>query len=336
MAWATLFSGISPEWWYEFKAQFPEWAFDTPEETSGSSLVKQRFAASFGEGFISATVLDDDCALLFWKFRLNGEIAIDYPIITESDTLVMPVFQAHKPIQINLDRSVQQQSGVYLAENRHGYSSTYNADTLVIKCILVCSTRWLALNIPDEATRTNLNAVISKGAIYHPLSAVYRSHLQQIQISIEAIPFGVLQLKSDVYSLLATFLKNLTDERPFSVINADDINKADLEVLRIVEKRLTADLTTRPPTTAELARESGMSQSKLKRLFQHLFGTGIYEHFQACRLSKARDLILSRQMTVSQAGQYLSYKNLSNFSLAFRKAFGYLPSEVLKPNVGRK
>jgi AraC-like DNA-binding protein len=45
-------------------------------------------------------------------------------------------------------------------------------------------------------------------------------------------------------------------------------------------------------------------------------------------MQKARSLLLTGQYTVKEVGLQLGYTNLSNFSLAFKKEFGILPSHV--------
>jgi AraC-like DNA-binding protein len=71
-----------------------------------------------------------------------------------------------------------------------------------------------------------------------------------------------------------------------------------------------------------------MSESKLKKLFKQSYAMGMYEYFQKNRMHKAKDLILLQKHTVSEVGSMLGYQNLSNFSAAFKKEFGCLPSEL--------
>jgi AraC-like DNA-binding protein len=334
----SLRSEINTDWWYAFKEKFPPWAFETPEEVLGGSLIRQRFSAVYGNGYIAATAIDDGFMMLFWNFRVNEELVVQLPAVAYDDLQVMHFFQANKPIQINLrhikdldNQVVEEPSGIVLGVDRYAHSIQYATDTTVTHCMLVSSQQWLRWTISDSATLATIDAKIGKATIYRPLSAIYRPYLQQIEANTIDNKLGILRLKSDAYSLLATLLTSLTEEHPSMVISTNDISRADLQILMAIESRLITDLTVKPPTTTELAHEFGISNTKLKVLFQKLFGTGIYEYFQAHRMNEARNLILSRQMTVSQAGRYFSYKNLSNFSMAFKKQFGYLPREVVRP-----
>ena len=106
------------------------------------------------------------------------------------------------------------------------------------------------------------------------------------------------------------------------------IKSSDLSKLMEIESLLVRDFGQPPPTIVNLAERTGMSVSKLKAVFKKVYGTGIYEYYQKNRMLKARSLLVTGQYTVKQVGQQLGYTNLSNFSLAFRKEFGILPSHV--------
>jgi AraC-like DNA-binding protein len=47
-------------------------------------------------------------------------------------------------------------------------------------------------------------------------------------------------------------------------------------------------------------------------------------------MQKAKMMLLSGNYSIKDVGYTLGYSNLSNFTLAFKKEFGQLPSEVLK------
>ncbi|MFN5133966.1 MAG: helix-turn-helix domain-containing protein [Chitinophagaceae bacterium] len=69
-------------------------------------------------------------------------------------------------------------------------------------------------------------------------------------------------------------------------------------------------------------------ESKLKSNFKQVYGTGIYEYYQKNRMRKARNMLITNNYTIKEVGLKLGYTNLSNFSLAFKKEFGVLPSQL--------
>jgi len=117
----------------------------------------------------------------------------------------------------------------------------------------------------------------------------------------------------------------------FSDLNQDSqdekIPLRERKQLLIAQERLLQDLSA-PPTIAELARETGLNQLKLKRGFKTLFGTSIYAMFQQYRMERAK--LLLRSQNVTETATTLGYSNISHFSAAFRKQFGILPSDMRK------
>lgn len=97
------------------------------------------------------------------------------------------------------------------------------------------------------------------------------------------------------------------------------------KLLEAARDRLLRNLDA-PPTIAELARETGLNQLKLKRGFKELFDSSIYALFQRERMDRARQLLENHDVT--ETAMLLGYSNVSHFSSAFRKQFGVLPSEA--------
>lgn len=328
-------SDINLNWWYSLKDVLPFNAFDNqPEELLGGVLIKQAVSDWFGAGYLSAMQLEEGFSLALFTIQPKENTAIDYPVNADDDTFFIVLFKTEKTTRSKLhDPEAEPESGLYIYENTGYQSTTWPADVVTTCCVLSFSREWFSRNISHERILTELQVKVGPGGIFRPLSALYRTHLAQIKTDIECERLGALRFKSNAYSLLTTVLGILLQE-PTRAIATEDINKADLTVVVEIEKRITADFTGRPPTTEELACEFGLSKSKLKLIFHHVFGKGIFEYYQAHRMQKALELILSRTMTVSQAGQHVGYSNLSNFTLAFKKQFGYLPRNVHESQPG--
>jgi AraC family transcriptional regulator len=107
----------------------------------------------------------------------------------------------------------------------------------------------------------------------------------------------------------------------------DPIPPRERQRLIAARARLLRDLSA-APTIAELAREIGLNQLKLKQGFKTLFGSSIYALFQQHRMEYARQLL--RSHSVTETALMLGYNNLSHFSTAFRKQFGILPRHERK------
>lgn len=107
--------------------------------------------------------------------------------------------------------------------------------------------------------------------------------------------------------------------------DGETLSLRERKLLVAARERLLHDLGN-PPTIAELARETGLNQLKLKRGFKVVFGHSIYALFQRERMDRAR--VLLQQNGVTETAMTLGYSNVSHFSAAFRKQFGVLPREA--------
>jgi AraC-like DNA-binding protein len=66
-----------------------------------------------------------------------------------------------------------------------------------------------------------------------------------------------------------------------------------------------------------VARQIGMSLTKMKQLFRQTFGDSIYNYFQVERMNEAARLL--KTLTVSQVGYQIGFSNLSHFARVFEK-----------------
>ncbi len=80
---------------------------------------------------------------------------------------------------------------------------------------------------------------------------------------------------------------------------------------------------------ARIARDTGMSVSTLQRVFKRTFGRTVFEFVRERRLELARISLRCGEVTVGEAAYLAGYNSASNFSTAFRQAFGYPPSHCV-------
>ena len=108
-------------------------------------------------------------------------------------------------------------------------------------------------------------------------------------------------------------------------------NIADVKKIYAIRDKIIADLTT-PPNIPALAQYSGMSVSKMERLFKQIFGNTIYNYHQKLRISEAAYLIENGSLSVSEVGYQLGFTNLSHFARLFERQMGITPKKysVLK------
>jgi signal transduction histidine kinase/DNA-binding response OmpR family regulator len=78
---------------------------------------------------------------------------------------------------------------------------------------------------------------------------------------------------------------------------------------------------------AELCLNMGMSRSQLYRKFSALTNTSLHHFIRKMRLVKARELLQTTELNVSEIAYDTGFKNLSHFSRVYSQEFGVAPSK---------
>jgi AraC-like DNA-binding protein len=74
----------------------------------------------------------------------------------------------------------------------------------------------------------------------------------------------------------------------------------------------------------------GMSRAQLYRKFRSLGYSSPHYYIMNCRLQKARELLLTTDMNVSEVAYRTGFKNLSHFSRLFTGKFGKNPRKLIR------
>ena len=122
-----------------------------------------------------------------------------------------------------------------------------------------------------------------------------------------------------IYLLFAELLKR-------EKTDVASLNVTDIQMIYKIRNSLVTRLNN-PPDISALASEAKFSKSKLTRLFRQVFGTGIFQYYQAFRMQEAARLLKTKQHSVSEVGYEMGFSNLSHFSRTFEKHIGIKPKK---------
>jgi transcriptional regulator GlxA family with amidase domain len=78
----------------------------------------------------------------------------------------------------------------------------------------------------------------------------------------------------------------------------------------------------------EVSRVAGVNQRTLSRAFREIHGIGPYHYLQHLRLSELKRVLLSEEVTVTQAALRLGFVELGKLGVLYKKAFGESPSQT--------
>ncbi len=100
--------------------------------------------------------------------------------------------------------------------------------------------------------------------------------------------------------------------------------RADEERIRMAGDILLRQMAS-PPTISAMAVEVGVNTAKLQKGFKQIFGVTIGQFLLQHRMSYARELILDRQVDVTEAAFTVGYSNVSHFIRYYKRVFGVTP-----------
>lgn len=191
--------------------------------------------------------------------------------------------------------------------------------------------KWLAdyLGVKqiDDVLSTYLSLQV-ENVHREPLDSEYRRLIQEIVEVEDNNPMRRAVIQNRVMLLVERFFLRIYERRKNAYFNIP-LSKTDIDRVMQVESLLTRDIFEPAPTISQLARMVSISESKLKKDFKIIYGVPVYEYFQKVRMQAARDKLLAGGHSVKEVAMELGYSNLSNFTIAFKKEFGLLPSKLL-------
>jgi len=287
-----------------------------------------------GSGFFRVITSANGPEAILYDFTLNDTFILNRERDShEHYTLALDVLERESGFQIKIDtdeatEAVDRTTAFYLT------SFLYDVQTVLDKNVnakgvrLMLTPDWMQHYLQlsqNEAVLEKYLALKTAGVWYKPVTDEMTTLLRDL-VSESDKP--LLFYQSKIFRIIEHFFEWLYNEMQL-LAGKSGINRHDVEAAQKIEAKLTADVTILPPTLKELARESAMSESKLKKIFKAVYGYPPYEYYQRQRMQKARLMLLSGDYSVKDVGYTLGYANLSNFTLAFKKVFDKLPSQLL-------
>jgi signal transduction histidine kinase/DNA-binding response OmpR family regulator len=111
---------------------------------------------------------------------------------------------------------------------------------------------------------------------------------------------------------------------------SDKFLKKEDEFMIKVNQVMEANLRDDEFGISHLCNELAVSRAQLYRKFRSLSNRTIADYFKSLRLSKAKELLLTTSLNVTEVTFTVGFKSLSHFSREFTREFGKSPSELRK------
>ncbi|HEX9513422.1 MAG TPA: AraC family transcriptional regulator [Puia sp.] len=188
---------------------------------------------------------------------------------------------------------------------------------------------YLGVGNIDDVLSTYLSLQV-ENVHTEPLDSEYRRLMQEVVEVDDNSPMRLAIIQNRIMLLIERFFMRIYERKKNSYFDVP-LSKADIDRMMQVEASLTRNIFEPAPTINQLSKMVSISESKLKKDFKLIYGLPVYEYFQKIRMQAAKDKLLSGVHSVKEVAMELGYSNLSNFTIAFKKEFGLLPSKLLTP-----
>lgn len=218
---------------------------------------------------------------------------------------------------------------IFLSDAQDSAYLRISAGSNVKRLLIFCSHELARQFMPGElyekiAVFARENSV-SGNPLFINLS--HRTMLKELFELKPGDPLRNVRMLSGILHLLEKFLYSFVRQEQAALPRT--VKKNDLESMQHVEQILSGKLEGFP-SLESLAQEVFMSTSKLKNLFKQVYSHTLYDYYNKSRLQRAKDLLITGQCSIKQAGSEIGFSNLSHFAKAFRKEFGILPRDLVK------
>ena len=257
---------------------------------------------TLGEGFIQEVCLDNGLALCLHHYTLKQEFILRRHASAEKTEVLTMKFDRGKEVEFGTSN--------FFTELKIPPDTETNL-------LVIVTTRQMLLNLlkPGQESPFIENTIRDNSSfvLHEDITGEMERTLNQLNLIDDSteLPALLYQIKAqELIYLLFTRLFSRKEEASVSV------NREDAERIYAVRARLLSDLSS-PPQLPDLARNIGMSATKMKQLFRQIFGDSIYNYYQTARMNEAAHQL--GRLSVSQVGFNVGFTNLSHFARLFEK-----------------
>lgn len=314
---------------FNFRDRFAE-TFDL-KVINNRAIIPERL----GQGYVKEIITNANSKLVIHNYRLKKDFHLKRLSSAEKNDLISMVFNSSevptrdiKDKEHLIQSSNANESTIQIASSSLGTETFFPANS-DIRFVVVGIQRsvlnsLLQVEAPNKQVETILNS-----------STTFFFH-ERMSIDIQRV-FKKLFWNTDQDNLLNLFYRLRIQELIYLLFskllsreNAQQhtINKEDITKLNNVHSAVLEDISE-PPKLSVLAKNAGMSKTKMKQLFKQIYGDSIYNYYLRARMKDAAYLLKHANLSVSEVGHQVGYSNMSHFSRMFQKHYGTNPKNYI-------
>ena len=287
-----------------------------------------------GSGTILAQNINPHLSYAVMNFRLDSDLELQREPGASGFVTSLNMVEVQKELLVGHRQHIVSdkrpfRNDIFLTDARDSAYIRISAGSNVRRLLIFCSHELAQQYLPGEIFGKIAAFAQENSLNEHPLfiNLSHRTMLKELFELKVNDPLGSIRRLSGIIHLIEKFLHSFLRQEQAALPRT--VKKNDLESMQHVEHILSSKLEGFP-SLESLAHEVFMSTSKLKNLFKQVYGYTLYDYYNKSRLQRARDLLITGQCSIKQAGSEIGFSNLSHFAKAFRKEFGILPRDLVK------
>lgn len=335
-----VFSRVKPSRVEAYTDAHLLWNTIVSEEHNIESIIHQEAKAIALEGIETSSTIRQlrTDGIIVLDTKINTSESLDWQIYTEHDCIMMEFvldgdIDAHQDHPASITKKMSGNHNLQYANHLNISYRLKKKSTFDSFYILLSKEFYLTLvgktnKVHDEFAwhiREGKNMALSGSflpmnydmhrIINEVRNCTRKGNFQRICLEIKVLELILLQLEQ--------FHHQFVKVKPRQLLHEDDISK-----LRIA-RNILEESYNNPPTIKQLAQLVGVNELKLKKGFKEMYNSTIHSYVLKLRMERANQLVKKQQLQVQEVAMELGYKKPSHFSAAFKKHFGFLPSEMV-------
>lgn len=229
------------------------------------------------------------------------------------------------------DTSVKQRAVMVNLKNPVSFRRTLHKNNRVLKLNVIVLSNWIESRLQGN---DNISAFMREHLANFELTLTS----QILELALKIIKLGTpsdfieqIQIEALTQALILEIFKQLSDSTYF----CENQNKSRFiapkvsydpsldRLITYIEANLELDLSMR-----DLADFSAMSISNLQHKFKQALGTSLRSYIRRRRLFIAKQQLENGALSISEVAYNAGYRHPSNFTIAFKKVFGFPPQDL--------
>lgn len=278
-----------------------------------------------GGGYMTGFAWGTDLRMLIRNYHLNQDVIIERTNeLAEGQEDVVFMLSGVLPAFADpADQLLPEQANILIC--RHAVSSVISMPSnTVFGSVTIAASKQFLNSLFGQIDHPVIRSVLNAGENFVLETSVSLEVMKAAgEMLLPSLPES---MESHYYHLkceeLLCYVFALLMQRDTVPANAIHLN--DVKAIYTIKAWLQSHLNE-PPNIATLAKQAGMSEPKLRKLFKQTFGKGVFDYYQTLRMQKAASLLKGKRLTVSEVGYSLGFTNLSHFSRVFETHMGMKP-----------